>query len=117
MRLLALEPHDQALDRRRQLVGVANRPPRAVGQGFEPMLLIAIENLVAGLAGNAELPADISHRLPVQQAADKAQAFFHHRTRSPRHQHPSDFKARECRPPASIAMTFVRLVISTGLVR
>ena len=42
----------------RQLVGVAHRPARAVAQRFEPMLLVAIEDLVAGLAGNAELPAD-----------------------------------------------------------
>ena len=44
----------------RQLVGVAHRPPRAVAQGLEPVLLVAVEDLVAGLAGDAELPADIA---------------------------------------------------------
>jgi hypothetical protein len=32
----------------------------------------------------ALIPADVRHGLPVQQAGDKAQAFFHHRTRFPR---------------------------------
>jgi len=87
MRLVAFEPDDQALDRVRQLIGVAHRPPRAVGQGFKPVFLVALENLVTGLAGDAELPADLRHRLPVQQAGDEPQAFLHHRTRFPRHPH------------------------------
>ena len=81
------EPDDQALDLLGQLVGVAHRPARAVAQGLEPMLLVAIEDLVAGLAGDAELPAHIRHRLTVQQTGHKAKAFFHHRTLFPRHQH------------------------------
>src|SRR6516165_9165221 len=67
MRLLLLESDDQAFDLRRQLVGVANRPPRAIRQGLEPMLLVAIEDLVAGLARDAELPAHIRHRLALQK--------------------------------------------------
>ena len=47
----------------RQLVGVAHRPPRAIGQRLEPVLLVAIEDLVAGLARDAELPADIASSL------------------------------------------------------
>ncbi len=87
VRLLGLEPDNQALDLLRQLVGIAHRPPRAIAQGLKPVLLVAIENLVAGLAGYPELPADIRHGFPVQQAGDKAKAFFHHRTRFPRHPH------------------------------
>jgi hypothetical protein len=49
VRLLALEPHDQALDRLRQLVGVTHRTARPVAQGRKPVLLVMIENLVAGL--------------------------------------------------------------------
>ncbi len=34
VRLLGLEPDDQALDLLRQLVGIAHRPPRAIAQGL-----------------------------------------------------------------------------------
>jgi hypothetical protein len=97
MRLLALEADDQAFDRRRQLVGVAHGTPRAAGKGLEPELLVAIEDFVAGLARNAELPAHVRHRLPVQQATNKAQAFLHHRTRFPRHPHLPP-KGEKCYP-------------------
>ena len=60
MRLIAFERDDQALDLRRQLVGVAQRPARAVAQRLEPVLLVAIEDLVAGLARDAELAADLA---------------------------------------------------------
>ena len=87
VRLLALEPDNQALDRRRQLIGITHRSARPVAQGRQPMLLVAIKNLVACLAGYAEIPADVRHGLPVQQAGHKAKALFHHRTRFPRHPH------------------------------
>jgi hypothetical protein len=35
----------------------------------------------------AEFPANVRHGLPVQQAGNKAKAFFHNRTRFPRHRH------------------------------
>jgi hypothetical protein len=57
VRLLGLEADNQALDLLRQLVGIAHRPPRAIAQGLKPVLLVAIENLVSGLAGHAEFPA------------------------------------------------------------
>jgi hypothetical protein len=72
MRLLAFEPDNQALDRLRQLVGIAHWPPGAIAQRFQPMLLVAIENLVAGLAGYPELPAHIGHRLAIQKPSDKS---------------------------------------------
>src|SRR6202166_212735 len=71
VRLLGLEPDDQALDLNRQLIGIAHRPPGAIGQGLKAVFLVAVENLVAGLAGYAEIPADVRHRLPVQQPATK----------------------------------------------
>ncbi len=40
MRLVTLGRDDQALDLPRQLVGVANRPARTVGQGLETVFLI-----------------------------------------------------------------------------
>jgi hypothetical protein len=54
MRLVTLGCDDQALNLARRLVGVANRPARTVGQGLETVFLIALEDLVAGLARNAE---------------------------------------------------------------
>ena len=98
VRLLALEANDQGLDLHGQLVGVSHRPPRAIGQGGKPVLLVAVENLVASLARYAELPAHLRHALAVQQAGDKAQAFLHHRTRCPRYQHlpPNGEKCYPC---------------------
>jgi hypothetical protein len=50
VRLLGLEPDNQALDLLGQLVGVADRAPRAIAQGLQSVLLVAVKNLVAGLA-------------------------------------------------------------------
>src|SRR6266404_1955416 len=85
MGLVALGRDDQALDLPRQLVGVANRPARAIGQGLETVFLVALEDLVAGLARNAEPATDLAHRFAVQQPSDKPQALVHHRTLLPRH--------------------------------
>ena len=101
VRLLGLEADNQALDLLRQLVGIAHRPPRAIAQRLKPVLLVAIENLVAGLAGYPELPAHVRHGFPVQQTGDKAQAFFHNRTRFPRHPHlplAKPAKSEKCNP-------------------
>ena len=48
--LVALEADDQALDLAGQLVGVADRPAGAVGEGLEAMLLVAVKDFVAGFA-------------------------------------------------------------------
>src|SRR6266511_1089953 len=69
------------------------------------MLLVAIENLVAGLTGHAEIPADVRHGLPVQQAGHKAKAFFHHRTRFPRHPHLPPAKGEKCYPCVRYGMS------------
>ena len=61
MGLVALGRDDQALDLPRQLVGVANRSARTVGQGLQTVFLIALEDLVAGLARNAERATDLAH--------------------------------------------------------
>ncbi len=98
MRLLGLETDNQALDLGRQLVGVAHRPSGAIVERLEAVLLVALENLVAGLAGDPELPADLGHGLAIEQAGHKAQAFFHHRTRFPRHPHLPPKKSEKCNP-------------------
>ena len=71
VRLLALEPDDQALDLRRQLVGVAHRPPRAVAQCLQAVFLVAVEDLVAGLARDPELPASSVIASPSSSRATK----------------------------------------------
>ena len=57
MRLVALEIDDQPLHLIGQLVGIAHRPARAIAQRVEPFVLVAVEDLVTGLAGDAELLA------------------------------------------------------------
>jgi hypothetical protein len=66
MRLLLLAPDDQALDLIRQLIGIAHRPPTAIGQCLQAALFVPVENFVAGLSGYPERPAHVAHRLPVQ---------------------------------------------------
>jgi hypothetical protein len=61
MGLLPLEPHDQALDLGRQLVGIAHRAPRSVTQRLKAVLLVAVEDLVAGLARDPEFAAKLAH--------------------------------------------------------
>src|SRR5258708_6088877 len=87
MRLLALEGDDQALDLGWQLVGVAHGAARAIRQRFDPAILVALEDLVAGLAGDPELPADLRHRFAIEQFRHKPQALIHYRTLLPRHKH------------------------------
>ena len=87
MGFLALGRDDQGLDLLRQLVGVANRPTRTIGQGLQTVFLVALEDLVAGLARNAERATDLAHRFAVQQLSDEPQALVHYRTLLPRHPH------------------------------
>lgn len=88
MGLFALAAQDEAFDLLGQLVGVAHRPPRAVGERLEAVLLVAIEDFVARLARDAELPADLAHRLAVEQTRDEPKTFFHNRTLLPGHSTP-----------------------------
>ena len=87
MRLAALEADDQPLDLRRELVGVADRPAGSVGEGCAALVLVAGEEFVAGFAGDAELAADVGDGFSFEDAGDEAEAFFHGRTRFPRHPH------------------------------
>src|SRR5262249_33318293 len=74
-----------------------NRPAQTVGQGLETVFLIALEDLVAGLARNAERATDLAHRFAVQQLSDKPQALVHYRTLLPRHPHLPQ-KGKGCYP-------------------
>src|SRR5258705_11399934 len=77
-------------------VGALSHGP--IAQGHQPVLLVTVENLVAGLTRYAEIPADVRHRLAIQQAGYKAKALFHHRTRFPRHPHLPPAKGEKCYP-------------------
>jgi hypothetical protein len=99
MRLVALEADDQAFDLGRQLVGIAYRSARAIAERLEAVLFVAVEDLVAGLARDAELPADLGHRVTVQQSGDKSQTLVHYRTLLPGHRHlPPGMPGGRCYP-------------------
>ena len=84
-RIFLLERDDQRLDLQRELVGMPIRPPAPVGQPVQAAVLVAGVDLVAGLAGNAELTAEAGHRLAVQQAGNESKTFFHDTTLLPGH--------------------------------
>jgi len=46
-----------------RLMCVEITPPAPVGQSLHPALLVTVEDLVAGLAGDSELPAKVGYRL------------------------------------------------------
>ena len=85
VRLILLQTHDLRLDLKGQLIGVPIWPARAIGQAFQPDLIVAGEDLVAGLARDAELPAQPRHLLPVQQPGDELEALIHRVTLLPGH--------------------------------
>src|SRR5262249_18557625 len=92
-----LEAHDLGLDLERQLVSVAIRPARAVGEPVKAGLVVAPEDLVSGLARDAELAAQPCHFLPVQQSSDELEPFIHRVTLLPGH-FALPQKARLCNP-------------------
>src|SRR5207302_10881125 len=85
VRLLPVELENGSFHLLRQLVAVTPGSARTVGQSFQTGFFVTIENLVAGLARDSELPTKRRHFLPVQQARHKANTFIHNRTLLPRH--------------------------------
>src|SRR5215472_4505555 len=61
--VLALDVQNVVLYLKRKLVGVAIRTSASVRESLNAAFLIAIEDLVAGLAGDPKLPAKFRHRL------------------------------------------------------
>jgi len=61
--MLALHVQDVVLDLERQLVRIVMGAPALIRQPLHPALLVTIEDLVARLAGDPELPAKIRHWL------------------------------------------------------
>src|ERR1700693_3021912 len=60
--VLALHVQNIVLHLKGKLMGIAIGTAASVGQPLNPTFLVAIEDLVAGLAGNAEPPAEFRHR-------------------------------------------------------
>lgn len=84
-RLVLLQLHDQLLDLKGELIGVAVGPAAAIGQTLQAAILVAIEDLVAGLARDTELPAERRHLLAIEQSRHETKAFIHKVTLLPRH--------------------------------
>ena len=84
-RLLLFERDDELLDLKGQPIGVPIGPPRAVGEPLEPHILVALKDLVAGLARDPERPAQRGHFLALKQPGDESNAFIHLVTLLPRH--------------------------------
>src|SRR5678815_2121392 len=70
-------------------------PSAAVREALQPTLLVPVEDLVAGLARDIELPAQPRHLLAFQQAGDESEPFVHCVTLLPRH-FASPAKAGKC---------------------
>ena len=61
--VLVLHVQNVVLDLKGKLVGIAIGTAASVGESLHAAFLIAIEDLVAGLAGDPELPAQFRHGL------------------------------------------------------
>jgi hypothetical protein len=72
MRLLALAFDNHPINGSRQLIGIPHGPARTVAQRLKAVIPVTIENLVPGLAGNPELPAQIAHAFTLKTAGDKS---------------------------------------------
>lgn len=83
--LVLLGTHNQLLDLERKLIGVPVRPPRAVSQPFQPAVIVAVDELVAGLARDSELPADHRHLLAIQKPRYEFETLVHKVALLPRH--------------------------------
>ena len=72
-------------DRRRQPIRLPVRAVAPIAEGLDPAVLVAVEDLVAGLARNPELGAQRRHLLALEQAGDKPESLVHDVTLLPRH--------------------------------
>ena len=70
------DAEDRALNLVRQAVGLAVGRAVAIAEGVEACLIVAVDQLVAGDAGDAELAAQGSHLLAAEIAANKLQSFM-----------------------------------------
>ena len=95
--VLALHIQDEVLHLEGKLIAVAIGATASVGQTLKATMLVAVEDLVAGLAGDPELSAELGHGLAIEAASNELQSFVHHRTLLPRH-HSLPIEERKCYP-------------------
>src|SRR5262245_52356656 len=84
-RILPLQAHDRGFDRRRQPIRLPVRPMAPIGEGLDAAVLVAVEDLVAGLPRDPELGAQRRHLFALEQAGDKPESLVHDVTLLPRH--------------------------------
>ena len=70
--IFPFDAQDHTLHLERQPIGMTIRSAAAVVQPPQAVLLVALEELVARLSGNAELPAHHRHFLVLQQPGYKS---------------------------------------------
>src|SRR5579863_3286427 len=84
---LATHGNDHGFELGRELVGIAVRGSRAVGQSLQPALFIPLINFIPGDPGDPELPAQRGHAFTVLEPQHKAHSFFHDGPLLPWHRH------------------------------
>src|ERR1700680_1313759 len=82
--VLLLELHDRLLDLKGELPDVPRGSRESLRQPLDAAVLVALEDLVAGLARDLELPAQHRHLVPVQQPGHELQPLVHLATLPPR---------------------------------
>ena len=85
VRFLALGRYDGGFDLLGQLVGIAVGAPGTIREPLQSAFLIALEDLVAGFAGDLKLAAQGGHALAVFEPNHESYAFVHNRTFLPWH--------------------------------
>ena len=61
------------------------RPSTAIGKALDTTILVALEDLVTGLAGDIELAAEDGHLLAFEQPRYEPKSLIHLVTLLPRH--------------------------------
>src|ERR1700730_13619523 len=85
VRFLALGRYDGCFDLLGQLVGITVGAPGTIREPLQSAFLIAVDDLVAGLARDSELSTQRGHALAVFEPNHEAYAFVHNRTFLPWH--------------------------------
>jgi hypothetical protein len=83
--ILPLQTHDRRLNGCWEPIRLPVRAVAPIAEGLNPAVLVAVEDLVAGLARNPELGAQRRHFLALEQAGDKPESLVHDVTLLPRH--------------------------------
>src|ERR1700730_5621845 len=94
---LTLGGNDGRFDLLRQLVCISMRAPGTIREPLQSAFLIAVDDLVAGLAGNLKLAAQRGHALAVFEPNHESYAFVHNRTFLPWHP-TAPLTGKKCNP-------------------